>query len=284
MATTPQYVIPVSSQKPKVVTLVPSDPGSRYKTQQLQIQVVGKSKMIKTMLVNILDVAKNMQIPPTYLGTFFAYQIGAKNAFDEKKAERQQAYVTGEQDVKDLSRLTEQFIHEVLLCPNCGLPELLIQIQQKEPWGLCRACGANSKLPITNDKFKRYIVNHPPGNDKGTVGGVFKGNQSGTKKKKMERKRTKNLKAMKKMKKKVVKKMEPKKANLLMLLQQPLLKPKNQLKNPRKRKRKKRKKKNHQRRKKKMMTNLMSFGTLIHLMKQQENEEKLYYLTVQLRH
>lgn len=59
------YVVPLSSAKPKIISLVPADPGSRYKTRQLQVQVVGKSKMIKTVLVNILDVAKDMQVPPS---------------------------------------------------------------------------------------------------------------------------------------------------------------------------------------------------------------------------
>lgn len=131
--------------------------------------------MIKTVLANILDVSKDMQIPPTYIGNFFGYEIGAKAAFDEKKAERQQAYVTGEQDVKDLSRLVEQFINQVLLCPNCGLPETRLVPKDNEIYGQCRACGANSKLPITNDKFKRYVINHPPSYDKNKA---FQGSQA----------------------------------------------------------------------------------------------------------
>jgi len=86
------YVIPLSAQKPKQLTLVPSDPGSRYKTRQLQVQIVGKSKMMKTMLVNILDVARDMQVPPSYIGTFMGYEIGAQAKWDPKKPERQQAF------------------------------------------------------------------------------------------------------------------------------------------------------------------------------------------------
>ncbi len=118
------------------------------------------------------------------LGNFFGYEIGAKAAFDEKKAERQQAYVTGEQDVKDLSRLVEKFINEVLLCPNCGLPETRLVPKDNEIYGQCRACGANSKLPITNDKFKRFVVNHPPAYDKNKA---FQGSQA----KKSEKKKGK---------------------------------------------------------------------------------------------
>lgn len=178
MESTIPYVIPLTSQKPKPLTLVPNDPGSRYKTRQLQVQVVGKSKMIKTVLVNILDVAKDMQVPPPYIGTFMGYVIGAQAKFDAKKPERQQAFLSGEHDTKDLSKIMYDFINEVVLCPNCGLPEILIVPEQKTVMGTCRACGAHSELKITDEKFKRYVINHPPTQSKGAFGG----NKAGAKK------------------------------------------------------------------------------------------------------
>jgi len=171
------YVIPESSVKPKVLTLVPNDPGSRYKTRQLQIRVVGKSKMIKTTLTNILDVAKDMQVPPSYIGTFMGYYIGTQAKFDAKKQERQQAFISGEQDAKDLSKIMLLFINEVLLCPVCGLPEILITPEKNSVYGNCRACGGNSELKITDEKFKRFIINHPP--VKG--GNSFDGNKAADK-------------------------------------------------------------------------------------------------------
>jgi len=172
------YVIPLSAQKPKSLTLVPSDPGSRYKTRQLQVQIVGKSKMMKTMLVNILDVAKDMQVPPSYIGTFMGYEIGAQAKWDPKKPERQQAFLSGEHDTKDLSKIALQFIQEVVLCPNCGLPELVCEVENSKVQGRCRACGSLSDLRISNEKFKRYILNHPPS----TKGGSFSGNKNVDKK------------------------------------------------------------------------------------------------------
>lgn len=177
MAEKTPYVIPLSAVKPKVLTLVPADPGSRYKTKQLQVQTVGKSKMIKSVFVNILEVAKSMQVPPAYIVHFLAYEIGAQAKFDAKKPERQQAILSGEHDPKELSRITVQFIQEVLLCPVCGLPEILIYLEKQVPMGNCRACGAQSTLPISNEKFKRYIINHPP-----TSKSAFGGNQTGLKK------------------------------------------------------------------------------------------------------
>jgi len=172
------YVTFISNQPPKTLTLVPSDPSSRYKTKQLQIQVVGKSKMIKTVLVNILDIAKYMQVPPSYIGSYMAYEIGAKAKFDPKKPERQQAFLSGEHDVNDLSLIMKQFINEIVLCPNCNLPEILIEVKDKDVFGNCRACGAHSPLPISNERFKKYIINHPPENQ----GSVFNGNKAGSKK------------------------------------------------------------------------------------------------------
>lgn len=172
------YVIPLSSQKPKTLSLVPSDPGSRYKTRQLQVQIVGKSKMMKTMLVNILDVAKDMQVPPSYIGTFMGYEIGAQAKWDPKKPERQQAFLSGEHETKDLSRIALKFIQEVILCSRCGLPEIVTEINDNKVYGRCRACGGFEELKVSNEKFKRYILNHPPT----TKGGSFSGNKNVDKK------------------------------------------------------------------------------------------------------
>jgi len=138
--------------------------------------------MIKTVLVNILDVAKDMQVPPPYIGTFMGYVIGAQAKFDAKKPERQQAFLSGEHDTKDLSKILYDFINEVVLCPNCGLPEILIVPEQKTVKGTCRACGAHSELKITDEKFKRYVMNHPPTQSKGAFGGNKAGEKKDTSK------------------------------------------------------------------------------------------------------
>jgi len=189
------YVIPVSSQKPKIVSLVPNDPGSRYKCRQLQVQIVGKSKMIRTVLVNILDVAKDMQIPPSYPGNYMGYEIGAQAKFDSKKPERQQAFLSGEHELKDLSKIAQKFINEVILCPQCGLPEITIEIANKKIIGVCRACGGREELKITNEKFKRFVLNHPPKTLKGAFDGKQDVKKSEAKEKKTITKEKKNKEA-----------------------------------------------------------------------------------------
>jgi len=130
--------------------------------------------MMKTMLVNILDIAKDMQVPPSYVGTFMGYEIGAQAKWDPKKPERQQAFLSGEHDTKDLSKIALQFIHEVILCPGCHLPEIVTEVDDGKVNGRCRACGGLNELKITNEKFKRYILNHPPA----TKGGSFSGSKN----------------------------------------------------------------------------------------------------------
>lgn len=178
------------------------------------------------------------------------------------------AFLSGEHDTKDLSKIMYDFINEVVLCPNCGLPEILIVPEQKTVMGTCRACGAHSELKITDEKFKRYVINHPPTQSKGAFGG----NKAGAKylifststyklqgkiqvKQKIETKiKKEKTMILKKMKMEKKKKHLKKKRNLHLK--------RNQRNLPRNRMEVKKKKR------------MMLFGSLILLKKLQEKEEK----------
>ena len=56
----------------------------------------------------------------------------------------------------------KKFIEQVVLCPVCWLPETYLQIYGKKIVGVCQACGKNEELKIVNEKFRRYILQHPP--------------------------------------------------------------------------------------------------------------------------
>jgi len=88
--------------------------------------------------------------------------------------------LSGEHATKDLSKIALQFIQEVVLCPNCSLPEIVTEIDTAagKVKGRCRACGGENELKISNEKFKRYILNHPPT----TKGDSFSGNKNVDKK------------------------------------------------------------------------------------------------------
>ena len=176
--------------KPKILSLVPNEITSRYKTPQLQAQQQGKNKMIRTVFTNIKDVSKAMQVPPEYIVQWIGYEQGVKPSFDAKKPERDQAHISGETDTKEISRAIHNFILHVLLCPKCGLPEVLLEPEGKQIMGSCRACGGRNTMNIPHEKFVRFVINHPP-TGKGFAGNKKQARQEEKKKKQEEEKKEK---------------------------------------------------------------------------------------------
>lgn len=66
------YVIYMNTA-PTKVAIDPNcqaDPFYRYKMSQMQVQVIGNGKMVRTSLVNLEDVAKDLNLPPSCTCTF----------------------------------------------------------------------------------------------------------------------------------------------------------------------------------------------------------------------
>ena len=154
------YVID-AKQTIKKVTLVPSDPNSRYKTHQLQIQMTGKNQMTKMVFSNLSQVAKDMKIPGDYLLKYLSYVLGTQAQYDSKNSNL--SYLKGRYDNDKLSTTVIKFIRNFILCPRCDLPELSYLIRSSYIRGVCRACGGREKLELEG-KFKQYVINHPPSN------------------------------------------------------------------------------------------------------------------------
>jgi translation initiation factor 5 len=134
----------------------------RYKCRQLFLQVVGKGKMIKTVLLNVDDVAKDLQVPPPYFTAFLGYTLGSQSKYDSKKPDRERASLSGDIDSGEINKAVLRFIQEVVLCPVCHLPETTMQIDKKNAdiSVTCRGCGSRSKLDL-HPKFQQYVLNHP---------------------------------------------------------------------------------------------------------------------------
>jgi len=134
----------------------------RYKMRQLFVQVVGKGKMIKTVLLNVDDVAKDLKVSPAYMTAYLGYEMGAQSKYDPKKPDRERASISGDRDAKELSEMVRKFISEMVLCPRCNYPELSMYIEKKtgEIGTNCRGCGTISVLNL-RAKMSQYILNHP---------------------------------------------------------------------------------------------------------------------------
>jgi len=141
------YVVKTSGNtkiSPKLINIDGSeDAFYRYKMRQLFVQVVGKGKMIKTVLLNVDDVAKDLKVLPSHLTAFLGYEIGAQSKYDAKNSVRERASISGDLDAKDLSLMMKKFIQEFILCPRCKLPEVTLFVDDKAKIIsiTCRGCG-----------------------------------------------------------------------------------------------------------------------------------------------
>jgi len=166
METKVRYVVKTSGSSkitPKNINIDGSDdPFYRYKMRELYAQVVGKGKMIKTVLLNIDDVAKDLKVPPAYMTAYLGYELNAQTKYDAKKPDRERASISGDIDADKMSSKIVSFIQEFVLCPKCKLPETTLSVDKKtqDINAACRSCGERSTLSL-RDNFKRYIINHP---------------------------------------------------------------------------------------------------------------------------
>lgn len=137
-----------------------SDAFYRYKMPRIQAKVEGKGNGIKTVIVNMVEVAKAIGRPATYPTKYFGCELGAQTQFDFKN---ERFIVNGSHDAAKLQDLLDGFIRKYVLCPACDNPETELMISAKKgtiSQG-CKACGHHGLLE-TNHKLNTYILKNPP--------------------------------------------------------------------------------------------------------------------------
>ena len=127
-----------------------SDAFYRYKMPRLVAKVEGKGNGIKTVIVNMTDVAKAIGRPPTcksnpFLSSnpryveenfnkqinvldptkFFGCELGAQTQFDFKN---DRFIVNGAHEAGKLQQMLDVFIKKFVLCPGCENPETVLQV------------------------------------------------------------------------------------------------------------------------------------------------------------
>ncbi|RWS07574.1 eukaryotic translation initiation factor 5-like protein [Dinothrombium tinctorium] len=137
-----------------------SDQFYRYKMPKIIAKVEGKGNGIKTVIVNMVEVAKALNRPPMYPTKYFGCILGAQVNCDLKN---ERYIVNGAHDSSKLQDLLDGFIQKYVLCSSCGNPETILGVIQKK--GIittsCKACGHSG--PLNNrDKLTTYILKYPP--------------------------------------------------------------------------------------------------------------------------
>ncbi|KAK1795908.1 hypothetical protein P4O66_009020 [Electrophorus voltai] len=144
-----------------------SDQFYRYKMPRLIAKVEGKGNGIKTVIVNMVDVAKALNRPPTYPTKFFGCELGAQTQFDVKN---DRYIVNGSHEANKLQDMLDGFIRKFVLCPECDNPETDLHINPKKQTigNSCKACGYRGMLD-TRHKLCTFILKNPPENESGSV-------------------------------------------------------------------------------------------------------------------
>lgn len=138
-----------------------SDQFYRYKMPRLIAKVEGKGNGIKTVIVNMVDIAKSLNRPPTYPTKYFGCELGAQTQFDVKN---DRYIVNGSHDSQKLQTLLDGFIKKFVLCPECENPETNLSVHQKKQSisQQCTACGYNNSVDMRH-KLTTFILKNPPG-------------------------------------------------------------------------------------------------------------------------
>lgn len=138
-----------------------SDQFYRYKMPKLVAKVEGKGNGIKTVIVNMPEIAKSLNRPPMYPTKYFGCLLGAQVNFDSKS---ERYIVNGAHDPNKLQDLLDGFIQKYVLCQSCENPETILSVsKKKEVIGTnCMACGHSGTIPAANDRVAAYILKNPP--------------------------------------------------------------------------------------------------------------------------
>nr|XP_033807118.1 eukaryotic translation initiation factor 5 [Geotrypetes seraphini]XP_033807119.1 eukaryotic translation initiation factor 5 [Geotrypetes seraphini] len=143
-----------------------SDQFYRYKMPRLIAKVEGKGNGIKTVIVNMVDVAKALNRPPTYPTKYFGCELGAQTQFDIKN---DRYIVNGSHEANKLQDMLDGFIKKFVLCPECENPETDLHVNMKKQTigNSCKACGYRGMLD-THHKLCTFILKNPPENSDST--------------------------------------------------------------------------------------------------------------------
>ncbi len=102
------------------------DPMYRYKMPRIQAKVEGRGNGIKTVLVNVNEVASALNRDAPEITKFFGCELGSQTTFS---AETDRAVVNGAHGAPDLQTHLSRYIENFVLCKGCHLPETHYKIK-----------------------------------------------------------------------------------------------------------------------------------------------------------
>lgn len=132
-----------------------TDPFYRYKMPPIQSKIEGRGNGIKTAVVNLAEVSRALNRPPSYVLKYFGSELGAQT-------KEQRFLVNGQHDSAKLQDLLDGFINRFVLCGACKNPETEILIGKDDSLTRdCKACGKRTTIDPRH-KLATFILKNPP--------------------------------------------------------------------------------------------------------------------------
>lgn len=135
-----------------------TDPFYRYKMERLQSKIEGKGNGIKTVVVNLSNVADQLARPPAYVIKYFGFELGAQTNIDPKD---DRWIINGAHEAAKLQDYLDGFIAKFVLCKNCKNPETVVNIKDGDILLDCKACGQITKAD-PRQKLSSFILKNAP--------------------------------------------------------------------------------------------------------------------------
>lgn len=130
------------------------DPSYRYKMPRIQGKVEGRGNGIKTVLVNIVEVAQSLNRESPEITKFFGTEFGAQTTYND---ETDRAVVNGAHNDVDLQKKMHIYIEKFVLCATCKLPETHYKLKDGIINQKCLACGSKSTCDMSH-KLTTFIL------------------------------------------------------------------------------------------------------------------------------
>ncbi|EWM28016.1 eukaryotic translation initiation factor 5 [Nannochloropsis gaditana] len=131
------------------------DANYRYKMPRILAKVEGRGNGIKTVVINMKEVAQALHRMPAEVTKFFGTELGAQTTYRE---ETERAVVNGAHTAPALQTSLCRYIQGFVLCPSCGLPETAYKIKGGVIYQKCDACGEKSMCDMSH-KLTTFIIN-----------------------------------------------------------------------------------------------------------------------------
>ncbi|KAF4313423.1 Translation initiation factor IF2/IF5 [Botryosphaeria dothidea] len=135
-----------------------TDPFYRYKMERLQSKIEGKGNGIKTVIVNLSNVAQQLARPPSYVIKYFGFELGAQtnnNPSDDRWI------INGAHEAAKLQDYLDGFISKFVLCKKCKNPETEVNIKDGRILLDCKACGQRTDVDLRL-KLSSFILKNQP--------------------------------------------------------------------------------------------------------------------------